>query len=361
MKFVIYQDYLRVGGTESHTIHMADYLFFRQERCTIITNRPGGSLYPLVQEKGIPHVALQSMDTGFNWYAPRLLHKLKELEPDRILLMGRNANRWGSRLVKAFPNAKIFSSFRTGRKVPASYLRSMKHTHKTLVNSEYASEKLLKIGVPAEKQLVIKNPCLRAQVIDELRAKYTRSQMCAQLGVSDATFNMLYAGAFIPGKNHAALLRVMKEHIENPNLMLWMVGEGPLFDKMKRLAVKLGIEHRVRFFGYRSDLEFFYLAADLAVSPSQEESLPNFLIEAQYAGLPVVAYDEAGSRECFLPGKSGILVPRGNESEFSSAIASLYKSPEQLEPMSQAARQYALEQFEPNHLDDETYRILAQS
>ena len=77
-------------------------------------------------------------------------------------------------------------------------------------------------------------------------------------------------------------------------LVLWFVGDGETRAKCEALAAELDLGHRVRFFGHVPDPREIYLAADFAVMASDAESLPNFLVEAQLHGLPVVAVDVHG-------------------------------------------------------------------
>jgi glycosyltransferase involved in cell wall biosynthesis len=58
----------------------------------------------------------------------------------------------------------------------------------------------------------------------------------------------------------------------------------------------------------------------VAVSASLEDSLPNFLIEAQAMGLPLVATACRGVEECCIPGRTGIVVPPGDEAAFAGAL-----------------------------------------
>jgi glycosyltransferase involved in cell wall biosynthesis len=99
-------------------------------------------------------------------------------------------------------------------------------------------------------------------------------------------------------------------------------------------------------FGYVDDPLPFYAAADCALSCSAEDALPNFLIEAQACGLPVVAMDYRGVKECFLPGESGYLVENDDLESFKDRVYQLICDKSERSKMSDQARQWA-----PQHFD----------
>ena len=86
----------------------------------------------------------------------------------------------------------------------------------------------------------------------------------------------------------------MRERHREIDWRLWLVGDGKEYRRCQHWAAANGLGTRVRFFHFQHDPFPFYAAADVAVSVSREDSLPNFLIEAQATGLPVVAYDCRG-------------------------------------------------------------------
>lgn len=123
-----------------------------------------------------------------------------------------------------------------------------------------------------------------------------------------------HVGRFTEQKNHSFLLDVFadynKERNENSSLLL--VGDGPLFEKMKEKAKKLGIEENVIFAGATDHVQELYMAMDIFLFPSLYEGLGIVALEAQLTGLPVLASlevpREAALSEdmCFLSRDAGI-------------------------------------------------------
>lgn len=102
----------------------------------------------------------------------------------------------------------------------------------------------------------------------------------------------LHIGRMEPQKNHAFLLRIMKEIVSSiPKAQLWLCGVGPLEGELKTRARAYGIEKNIRFLGMRTDIPGLMHAADGVIFPSLFEGLPVTLVEAQAAGLPVLMTD----------------------------------------------------------------------
>lgn len=91
-------------------------------------------------------------------------------------------------------------------------------------------------------------------------------------------------------KNHEFLLDIFAEiHKMNSNTVLALVGQGELEQNMKEKAVQLGLVDCVEFLGARNDVPSLLKEFDVFLLPSLFEGLPLVGIEAQAAGLPMIA------------------------------------------------------------------------
>lgn len=102
----------------------------------------------------------------------------------------------------------------------------------------------------------------------------------------------------------AALIRTV------PDVHLWLIGNGEARGALIARAHELRIEERVHFPGYIENAARLLPALDVFVLPSAKEGLPYVLLEAGYAGLPVVASDINGNNDIVEHGVSGLLVPQ---------------------------------------------------
>jgi glycosyltransferase involved in cell wall biosynthesis len=115
----------------------------------------------------------------------------------------------------------------------------------------------------------------------------------AEFGIPADAFVIGHVGRFSPQKNHAFLVEAAAEAIfQSSNARLLLVGEGPLKQQIEERVRQLGIEKQTIFAGGRSDIPRIMLGAmDVFLFPSILEGLGLVGIEAQAAGVPVVASD----------------------------------------------------------------------
>lgn len=160
----------------------------------------------------------------------------------------------------------------------------------------------------------------------------------------------LALGRLHPNKGFDLLLEALAA---TAGVNLWIAGDGPLRPQLERLATRLGITDRMRFFGWREDVPALMARADLLVCPSLHEPLGNVIIEAWSAGLPVIATASAGPAGLITDGETGILVPLpgtsgGGPEVLGRAIERLCADPALRARLGQAGRRaYEREFTEP--------------
>ncbi len=126
-------------------------------------------------------------------------------------------------------------------------------------------------------------------------------------------FLLVYAAEFNRNKNHRLLLQALaKLKPDVPDARLLLAGEGPLMERCREEAARLGVAHMVRFMGYRSDLDDILPMCDAAVASSLREGLPVNVMEAMACGLPVVAVRNRGHEELVREGANGFLTDPGD-------------------------------------------------
>lgn len=113
----------------------------------------------------------------------------------------------------------------------------------------------------------------------------------AELGLKNEVV-LGHVGRMDENKNQTYLIDIFKEyHALNANSYLLLVGTGDLKEALEKKVQADGLDNKVRFLGVRSDVNELLQAMDLFVFPSESEGLPVTLIEAQAAGLPILASD----------------------------------------------------------------------
>lgn len=125
-----------------------------------------------------------------------------------------------------------------------------------------------------------------------------------------------------------AVAGFLKTH---PNVHLLLVGNGPLFEELKKLFEGKGLKDRVHLTGSLSgrDLTSAYRAMDVFAFASQTETQGIVLAEAMAAGVPVVAVDAPGVREVVKDGKNGALLQGQKKGTFIAALTKIYSLSEE--------------------------------
>lgn len=160
--------------------------------------------------------------------------------------------------------------------------------------------------------------------------------------------HLILIGARIhPEKGYDHLLAAMPEVVRRcgGESLLLVAGTGPLENRYREMALRLGVEASVRFLGHRKDLVELMLAADLFVLPSVAEAFGLVLAEALYLGVPVVATRVGGIPEIVDDGVDGILVPPADPAALAGAIVGLLSDPDRRRSLAGAGRDKVTRRF----------------
>jgi glycosyltransferase involved in cell wall biosynthesis len=158
------------------------------------------------------------------------------------------------------------------------------------------------------------------------RAAEERARVRARLGAPEDAFVWLFVGRLETQKGVDVLLEgFARAGTRSP---LWIVGDGSRRAELEEKAKELGVLERVRFEGAVADAAPFYWGADAFAIASRWEGLPLALLEAQAAGLPVVAAAAGGVAEAIREGTSGLLVPREDPAALAAAMTRVESEPE---------------------------------
>ena len=158
---------------------------------------------------------------------------------------------------------------------------------------------------------------------------------------------LLHVGRFSPSKNHKLLIEAFSYALnQNPNLRLWLVGDGELRPSIEEMVQKLGLGDRIRFLGTRSDIPKLMACCDIFVLSSKWEGFGLVIAEAMAAGKPVVATSVGGVPELVENGLTGLLVPPDDANALAEALLLLAKDPELRQVMGQNGQKKAIDCFD---------------
>ena len=131
----------------------------------------------------------------------------------------------------------------------------------------------------------------------------------------------------------------------DPQLGFILLGDGPLRAALAEQIRRVGLQGRFVLAGHRTDLDTLLPFLDLLVLPSYTEGLPNIVLEAFAAGVPVVATAVGGTPEVIDDGVNGYLVPPGDPACLADRIRTALNSEAQRREMGLRGRQKVWKQF----------------
>lgn len=213
---------------------------------------------------------------------------------------------------------------------------------KVIAISENVAAVLRENGVDEQRLTIIRS----AVDVERFREPPARKELLKEYGLNDGHFIIASVGQLIPRKGHRYLLEAMASLSKRmPRARLLVFGQGNLEAELAEQASRLGLDDVVQFAGFREDLDRYMGAFDLVVHPALREGLGVSMLKAAAAGVAVVAFDVAGSREAVIHGRTGILVPPKDITALEQAILTLAENRTFRETCGRAARNRMREEF----------------
>jgi glycosyltransferase involved in cell wall biosynthesis len=156
----------------------------------------------------------------------------------------------------------------------------------------------------------------------------------------------LAVARMVPDKDHETLIRAFAlTAAAFPQAQLWLVGDGPLLPAVRQLAGEILPPGSCRFIAPREDLRPLFRQAGLLALSSRTEALPNVVLEAMAAGLPVAATAVGGVPELVTPARTGWLAPPGDAPGLAAILGRLLANPEQCRAFGRDGRERAVRDF----------------
>lgn len=171
------------------------------------------------------------------------------------------------------------------------------------------------------KSLVIPNG------VDRSRFRRTPAVNWEEFGLPMGSRPLVTVGRLTKQKGHSILLEAwsrVSPMFSSEHMVF--VGDGELRDQLQKRAIELKIEHSTRFLGYQSNVAGLLRGAGAFVLPSLWEGMPNVLLEALAAGLPVVSTRVEGTPPLVVEGSNGWLVQPGDAGDLATGVTRLLEA-----------------------------------
>ncbi len=334
---------LNVGGPAIHVIQMSHHLARRGHQVTVIKGKESaseGDMLEMAADWGVEPIELPELgreisplgDARTLW---RLVRLLRRLRPDIVHTHTAKAGTLG-RIAARLAGVKIvvhtfhghvlagYFSARKSRLFLAIERALARITSRIITLTESQRREIVGLGIGGS---VIALP-LGMDLTPYRQLEEFRGRLRRELGL-EGRFLVGLVARLVPIKNVGDFIRAAARVAEqDAEACFLIVGDGELRAAMEELARGLGLgPERLRFLGFRDDLQTIYADLDLLVLCSRNEGSPVAIMEAMAAGIPVVAAAVGGVPDLVADDQSGVLVPPGDPGALAGAIESLRRDP----------------------------------
>src|SRR5581483_5475097 len=323
-------------------------------RTTVVSFREHGrcdDFLRVAAGRGVDAVALRHDTPQLRSAARELTHLLHDRGAGVLLCHGYKANLVGRAAARraGVPAVAVCRGWtgenlkvRAYERLDRWHLRYMDHV---VAVSDGQAAKARRAGVPDRRLTVIRNSA-RPDAFADPDPAFRYKLLSLFPGDSRVSRVVLAAGRLSPEKGFdvlaAAAARVLAA---DPAAGFVLFGEGAERARLAWRVRELGVADRFRMPGFTRDLDRLLPWADLVAQSSHTEGLPNVVLEAGAAGVPVVATAVGGTPEAVADGPTGWLVPPGDPVRLADRITELLADPAARRRMGAAARARMRELF----------------
>jgi len=241
---------------------------------------------------------------------------------------------WGGKFIVSFHGVDVVK-FMERRGYPEKMQRVLEKASLVLARSGSLLKEVEKLGCPIEKLRLNRTPI----PLDGITPSVRRAP-------ADGAWRLVQACRLVPKKGLFTTVRALVDIVKKwPRLKFVLCGKGPVEERLKLAVKEAGLENNVEMLGWMSqeDLMEEYRKAHIFLHPSEmtetsdQEGIPNSMLEAMASGLPVVATLHGGIPEGVTDGVDGLLVPEKSPCQLGMAIRRLLEEEGLLGQLSGAA------------------------
>jgi glycosyltransferase involved in cell wall biosynthesis len=159
-------------------------------------------------------------------------------------------------------------------------------------------------------------------------------------------------------KQHDLFLEVARlVSAADPRAVFLIAGDGELRRQLEERARADGLADRIRFLGWRRDLDVVYGATDVFLLTSANEGTPVALIESLAAGVPGVSTDVGGVRDVIETERTGRLARPGDAAALADHVTALLADADLRRRIGEAGRASVLARYGIDRLVDDVDRL----
>ncbi len=359
------------GGVERGTVEVAEAIVKNGWKAVVICN--GGRMENQLRRAGAEVYTLP-VDTKNPLKWPSVRRKLKSV----LLSVGADIVHVRSRAPAwiALPLAKslglasiatIHSKFAPQNFLKRIYNRKMLSADKTIAISEYVKSVIRAHYADsiAEEEITVIHRGVDLTVFDPAQVSQHRIvRLSETLNLPDDGPVVMLPARATEWKGHIPLIEAVAQ-LEAKDVTLLLLGAGDghsrFVERLRTLAVKTGLDGRLRIVAGTDDMPAALMLADVVVMPSIiPEPFGRVAVEAQAMGRPVVAFNHGGACESIIDGETGWLARPGDVGDLSRCLkAALSLGPRQRTIWAKRTRAHVETSFSTAQMCEKTLAIYA--
>ena len=215
-----------------------------------------------------------------------------------------------------------------------------------VVDSESVKRRGLTHGVASPDRIRIIPMGIDTQRFDPARYRTDREDIRATLGLTAGTPVIGAVARFVSDKGLDTFLHAVGLLSKRfPAMQGLLVGDGPLRDDLMNLSTRLGLDGRIVFAGYHTDVPRVLAAMDIYMLPTHREGFGVAFVEAMSMEVPVIASRIPPLDDIIVDERTGFLAEVGNAKAFARSAELLLKDSELRRRMGHAGRRHVIERF----------------
>jgi len=332
---------LNVGGVETGTLDLAKYLIKNGHRAVVVSG--GGNMVKEIESVGAIHYQLpvyKKSIVAILRTIPKLIDIIKKEKIDIVHARSR-VPAWIAYFACRCAHT-VFITTCHGYYKKRAFSQVMGWGKRVIVLSNVIGRHMIEdFAVPHERIRLI------SRSVDLEKFKYLSPDKKRK-----KEFNVGIIGRITPLKGHMHFVKAMAKVARvAPYLKIWIVGDAPASkeaykEQVQVLVKRLGLWHATDFLGVQRDIPAILTHLDLLVlATTTHEAFGRVIIEAQAAGVPVIATRVGGVVDIIEDGKTGLLVPPQDASSIAEATLKIFNDPQFASKLAENAYEKVKEKY----------------
>ena len=310
-----------IGGGKTHILSLAKQLSTTNN--VLVFSLRSGVLTDEARDMGLAVTISQN-----GWNARKDIRNLKDaidsFHPDVVHCHGAKANMYGA-LLKLYRDVPVITTVHSDPKLDYMGQPHKQYTY-GLINELALKRMDFYMAVADRMELTLiergKDPQSIFTIYNGI--DFSTASPDPRPSKPEGDLVVGIAARLNPVKDIATLVKAFaKAYGRNPRLFLSIAGTGEDEAMLRQLAKDLGVEHRVRFEGWVSNMQEYFAGVDINVLSSVSETFPYSLLEGAYHHCPAIASRVGGIPTLIKHGETGFLFEKGDVDSFAEYIYQL--------------------------------------